>query len=168
MSVPLRYVLDSNVFIEAANRYYAFDIAPSFWQALIDHAWNGRVQSIDRVKADIDRGNDTLKDWANKDFHQWFTSTDQPDVIEAYRQIMVWANDQGQFTPSAKAEFADKKNADAWVIAYAKAKGSVVITHEVFKPDIKRRIPIPNVCRAFGIQYVDTFQMLRDLGVTLG
>ena len=25
------YLLDTNVFIEAKNRYYAFDIAPGFW-----------------------------------------------------------------------------------------------------------------------------------------
>jgi len=29
------YVLDANVFIEAARRYYAFDIAPKFWDTLI-------------------------------------------------------------------------------------------------------------------------------------
>lgn len=25
------YLIDSNVLIEAKNRYYAFDIAPGFW-----------------------------------------------------------------------------------------------------------------------------------------
>ncbi|MHB9112955.1 MAG: DUF4411 family protein, partial [Thermoleophilia bacterium] len=40
------YLLDANVFIEAANRYYAFDLVPAFWQALIDHATNGELLSI--------------------------------------------------------------------------------------------------------------------------
>jgi len=35
------YVLDANVFIEAARRYYAFDIAPPFWESLVQHAANG-------------------------------------------------------------------------------------------------------------------------------
>lgn len=43
------YVLDANVFIEAARRYYAFDLAPRFWESLEHHAANGRVRSIDRV-----------------------------------------------------------------------------------------------------------------------
>lgn len=34
------YLLDSNVFMEAKNRYYAFDIVPGFWQALINSAVN--------------------------------------------------------------------------------------------------------------------------------
>jgi len=47
------YVLDANVFIEAAQRYYAFDLAPGFWQALLDHAKDGRIQSIDRVSVEL-------------------------------------------------------------------------------------------------------------------
>ncbi len=168
MTAPPRYVLDSNVFIEAARRYYAFDLVPPFWRALVDQAQNGRVESIDRVKTEIDRGKDELKDWANSDFHQWFISTNQADVIGSYGQIMVWAHNQGQFTGAAKAEFSREDNADAWVVAYAQAKACVVVTHEQFDPNITVRIPIPNVCQAFGVQSVDTFRMLRDLGVTLG
>ena len=44
------YVLDANVFIEAARRYYAFDLAPKFWESLVLHAADGRIQSIDRIK----------------------------------------------------------------------------------------------------------------------
>ncbi|MCK4783673.1 MAG: DUF4411 family protein [Desulfobacteraceae bacterium] len=39
------------------------------------------------------------------------------------------------------------------------------MTHEVLYPDIRRKVPIPNVCEAFGLSYVDTFEMLRELGV---
>lgn len=55
------YFLDSSVFIEAARRYYAFDIAPGFWQALITFARKEMVRSVDRVKKEMDRGNDDLK-----------------------------------------------------------------------------------------------------------
>ena len=44
------YVLDANVFIEAARRYYAFDLAPVFWESILQHAAHGRIYSIDRVK----------------------------------------------------------------------------------------------------------------------
>lgn len=78
---------------------------------------------------------------------------------------MVWAVQQAQFSTQAKADFARADNADAWVVAYAMAKGCVVVTHEQYDPNIKRKIPIPNVCKAFGVPYVDTFEMLRRLGV---
>ena len=32
------YLLDVNVFIEAANRYYAFDLVGSFWKELVNKA----------------------------------------------------------------------------------------------------------------------------------
>jgi hypothetical protein len=160
------YVLDANVFIEAHRRYYAFDIAPPFWQMLIDNANNGRVLSIDRVGGELKRGNDELADWARCSFHEFFASTDDEEVIAAYRQIMVWSQGQAQFTDAAKAEFA--RAPDSWLVAYALAKGCVLVTHEEFHRDIKVRIPIPNACRASGVEYIDTFQMMRELGVRLG
>lgn len=121
------YVLDADVFMTAARRYYAFDIAPAFWQSLIDYASDGRVLSIDRVREDIWRGKDELTEWADSAFSQWFASTADGDVIEAYREIISWAQGQSHFTGGAKAEFAN--GADGWLVAYAKAKGCVVVTN---------------------------------------
>ena len=168
MSVSPRYVLDAGVFIQGARYHYAFDIAPGFWEALIQNAQTGTVLSIDRVKTkEIDRGNDDLKNWANNHFHSWFASTAEDDVVDAYRRVMQWAYNQAQFTDAAKAEFASEDNADAWLIAHALAKGCVVVTHEQFNANVRSKIPIPNVCQTLGVQCVDTFQMLRALGVKL-
>ncbi len=163
----MRYVLDSNVFIEAYRRYYAFDLVPQFWTSLIAQAKAGRLGSVDRVKAELDRGKDPLADWAKSQFAQWFADTSNSDVLDAYGGVMDWSHAQAQFTDGAKAEFARGENADAWVVAYARANGRVVTTQEQFDPNVRNRIPIPNVCRGFGVRYVDTFQMLRDLGVRL-
>lgn len=160
------YVLDADVFMTAARLYYAFDIVPHFWRALVEQASNGRLISIDRVKMDIDRGNDELKQWANSSFHQWFSSTNQDGVVRAYGSIMQWAQNQEQFTNAAKAEFAN--SSDGWLVACAKANNHTVVTNETYDARIRRRIKIPNVCRAFGVPYIDPFQMLRALSITLG
>ena len=78
---------------------------------------------------------------------------------------MTWVQGQDQFSDAAKADFA--RGADGWLVAYAKAKGCIVVTLETINLDIKRKVPIPNVCQAFGVQFVDTFEMLRRLGVQL-
>ena len=168
MNDPPKYVLDANVFVQAARQYYAFDLAPAFWQALVDHASNDRVLSVDRVKDEIDRGRDELARWANEDFHTYFASTNPEDVLQVYANIMQWAQAQSQYSEAAKAEFADQRNADAWIVAYAKANGCAVVTLEQPDPQIKRRIPIPNVCLAFEVPFIDSFAMLRALGVRLG
>jgi len=167
MSTGAVYVLDSDVFMTAARSYYAFDLVPTFWGALVREAKNRRLLSIDRVKAEIDHGNDRLKQWANNDFHPWFVSTNVDSVLGHYRAIMQWATTHTHFTNAAKAEFADVTNADPWLVAYAKATNRTVVTNEKYDPNIRRSIKIPNVCKAFAVGYVDTFQMLRALGIRL-
>ena len=157
------YVLDANVFIEAARRYYAFDLRTRFWDILNEHGENGLIESIDRVKSELDKEADELARWANGSFSHAFRSTDEENVIESYGKVMTWVQGQSQYTDAAKAEFANEP--DGWLVAYAMAKERIVVTHEVFAPDARKRVPIPNVCKPFHVRPVDTFTMLRELGV---
>lgn len=159
------YVLDSDVFIQAARQYYAFDIAPKFWESLKDHATTGRIKSIDRVQEELDRGKDELAKWADVNFTNAFHSTDEPEIIKQYGEIVKWVQSEDQFLDYAKSEFSDA--ADGWLVAYAKVKNHVVVTQETFEPNIKNRVKIPNVCERFNVPYVNAFEMLRLLAVRL-
>jgi len=108
-----RYILDANVFIEAAHRYYAFDLAPRFWQSLVAHARDGRVMSIDRVQTELQKGKDELASWAKGHFSSAFMSTAESNVIYCYRELMTWVQLQPQFNDAAKADFAS--SADGWL-----------------------------------------------------
>jgi len=164
----LRFVLDANVLIEAHRRYYSFDIAPCFWRVLLGLANRGNVLSIDRVKQELANSDkeDALQIWANSDFSQCFMSTENESVFKAYREIIDWSFRQPQYYDSAKAEFANV--ADSWVVAFAKAFKCIVVTQEQFSRDAKKRILIPNACKAFGVEYMNTFEMLRYLNASLG
>ncbi|MFH1004124.1 MAG: DUF4411 family protein [Bacteroidota bacterium] len=161
-----RFILDTNVFIEASKRYYAFDIIPVFWHALVSHAKQDRIISIDKVKNEIIK--EDLKQWAEADFAPYFRSTKTSEVMEKYTDVVKWAAQQSQYKDEAKNEFYDVKNADAFVIAYVLAHNLTLVTEEKSNLNIQRKIPIPNVCRAFEIKYVDTFDMLRSLGFRQG
>jgi len=100
---------------------------------------------------------------ARGSFGAGFASTGDPEVTQSSGQVTTWVQVQPQLLAGAKADFA--KGADGWLVAYAQAKGCVVVTQEVFDPNVKNRVKIPNVCRAFGIEFLDTFAMLRALGV---
>jgi hypothetical protein len=156
------YVLDSNVFIQAANQYYAFDLVPSFWEGLVWHADRGRVLSIDRVSQELTKGQDELWSWARDHFSSAFASTNEKNVMEVYGDIMKWAKEQTQFTAAARAGLAS--GADAWLVAYAKAKGCIVVTQETPAPGSRARVKIPDICEAFEVPFTNTFDMLRDLG----
>ena len=159
-----RYLLDANIFIEAKRRYYAFDLCPGFWAALIWHQVNGRVGSIDRVRSELESGGDDLKNWVtNRVAGEFFATSDDQAVVNWFGQMTTWVQAQVQFNPEAKAEFA--AGTDGWLIAYAKSNALVVVTHEVLAPDARRRVPIPNVCNAFDVEHADTFEMLKKLTV---
>lgn len=161
------YVLDANVFIGAYQSYYSFDIAPSFWSTLLEFADDSKICSIDKIQHEIinpnDENPDQLHEWTTENFKGFFEKTDAQDVLQNYARIQRWTYTNTHFKDAAKEEFA--RNADAWLIAYSMAKGYTLVTHEAFNPDTKNRILIPVVCRHFGVDYVNTFEMLRELEV---
>ena len=166
MTKATKYLLDTNVLVEASKRYYAFDLVSTFWEQLTNQAQAGIISSIDKVKAEIHYKNSSLTDWANNRFKRW-ESTDVVGTVEKHQDLMKWSISHQQYTTKAKAEFASDSKADAWLVAHALARQCVIVTEEVFNRDIKRKIPIPNVCQEFDVTYVDTFQMLRDLKINL-
>jgi hypothetical protein len=164
MSDGKRYVLDANVFIEAHQRHYAFDICPGFWLALVRQHEKKRVFSIDKIKGELVGGNDRLSDWAKaKAPATFFKGTADKEVVDAFADMVKWVQGEKQFTTEAKSLFASV--ADGWVIAYARTNGLVVVTHEDYAPEAKKNVPIPNVCLEFNVAYCNTFEMLRDLKV---
>jgi hypothetical protein len=156
------YVLDANVLVQAHRRWYAFAFHPGFWDFLLIMHEKGRVVSIDRVRKEILAG-DELEQWvAAKAPKALFESTVTPEVVGNYAAMMQWVQDNEQFRPEAKAEFASV--ADGWLPAYAQSHPDhVVVTHEEFSPDARKRVPLPNVCKQFGVLWMDTFAMLREL-----
>ncbi|WP_010191743.1 DUF4411 family protein [Bacillus sp. m3-13] len=161
------YILDANVFISAHRQYYSFDFAPSFWEALEKSAQRSVICSIDKIKEELmcAKEPDELHEWSGNSFREYFEDTDSDDVLDAYAELQVWANSSDHFLPEAKSEFAS--NADAWLIAYAKARGGTLVTHEANNPAKRNRILIPVACENFNVPYVNTFDMLRELGVKL-
>jgi hypothetical protein len=160
-----KFVLDTNVFIQAHRKHYAFNICPGFWASLLHYEKAGRLLSIDRVRKELlDGDKDALEAWVkSKPPKSFFASTQAADVAQNFAAMMQWVQGQAQFKPEAKAEFANK--ADGWLVAYAKTNDCTVVTHEEFNPDIKKKVPIPNVCKQFGVRPIDPFRMLKELNV---
>ncbi|WPX07740.1 DUF4411 family protein [Anaerocellum danielii] len=156
------FVLDANVFIQAARQYYAFDLVPCFWDILKRYAQKGYICTIDFVKREIVTNKDQLANWFQNEFSNYcFDAMRDGEVVKAYREIIKWVSKNPQFKDEAKRDFAS--GADGWVIAYAMVHNCVVVTHERYDPNIKRKVPIPNVCREFDVSYIDTFDMMRKL-----
>jgi len=156
------YLLDANVFIEAKNHYYRFETFPVFWDWLDEEQNLGHIASIQMIGDELLRGNDILADWARERKNSgWFLPNTDTKIQESYTQIVEWVIKQ-PFRDTAKLKFLDE--ADPWLIAKAKVAGATVVTLEAYKPDIKKKVEIPNVCRAFNVPYITTFELLRQRG----
>ena len=104
--------------------------------------------------------------------HQWvkthcpaafFQATTTKSIGNRYGEVISWVGSQRRFRAEALAEFA--AGADGWLIAYANENNLAVVTQETAAPESKTEVKIPDVCAAFHVPCVDTFQMLAALGV---
>ena len=157
------FVLDANIFIEAHRRYYAQDLCPGFWDCLTHFSIERRILSIDRVRDELFVSQDRLVEWVKESPEDLFVSSAEELVIDAFSEIMDWIQGNDQFRAEAKEQFAG--TADGWVAAYARVHDAVVVTHEALDKQVRKRVPLPNVCRQFDVDYRDTFAMLRELEV---
>lgn len=155
----MQYCLDANIFIEAKNRHYQFDICPGFWDLL--DLRKGTIGSVIPVFEELDSGNDELKNWVSaRKKTGLFADISDFDVQESFRVIA--AHVSSQYQTQYAQPFLD--GADPWLIAYAKINDCTVVTGEVISHGAKK-VKIPNICEEFGVTYIDCFTMLKSLNV---
>jgi hypothetical protein len=160
------YVLDTNVFVEAAYKYYAFDFNTPFWDLLLELGRDGKICTIDRVDDELSSKGDKgpLRSWFDASFSEFIRPSVDADTIAQYQELMIWSSSQ-DFLAHAKEEFARESEADAWLAAYAKAHMCTVVTFETFEPNRKNRVKLPVACTHLDVPFVDTFKMMRELGL---
>lgn len=157
----MKHLLDSNTLIEAKNRYYNMNFCPAYWQWIDIQNRGAEVSSIKMVADELKKGNDDLAQWA-KDNPSLFIDVDDKETQEAFGTVVqVLSQQMGQMKAGALDEFL--LGADPWLIAKAMTTGAVVVTHESFNLDVKRKFLIPNVCKQFGITWMNTFELLEKL-----
>lgn len=168
MKKPPIYIVDSDVLITAKNTYYAFDICPGFWSAMLHQHEKGRIFSVSRVRSELMNGRKTedLVQWVSGQVPpSFFVEVDDRLVTTAFQEIMLWAQRHTRYSDAAKAKFAT--GADGWLVAYAKVHGAIVVTNEQPAPESRKDIKLPDVCMQFNVASKDTFTMLRSLAVKL-
>ncbi len=154
----MAYLLDSNTLIEAKNGYYHFEVCPGFWDWILSKHGEGAVLSIERVGRELADGADELSDWAVGPAAGLFVAPDEATVAKM-TLVADWVM-RRPFDEKSRARFFSK--ADPFLIAHALAHGHTVVTHETKVPDTSTKVKVPNVCEAFGVEWVHSFKMLRQ------
>ena len=151
-----RYLLDSNVFIQAKNLHYGFDFCPAFWEWLIAQNEAGVVASVEKVENELVDIEDDLSEWVGDRGDGFFLAPDDA-VAASLGPVSQWAGDQA-YEQVAVSTFLQV--ADYWLVAHAHAHKMAVVSHEVPSDSIKK-IKIPNACIGLGVQCFTPYEMLR-------
>lgn len=158
---PLRLV-DANVFITAKNTYYQMEIVPAFWSWLDAQAESGVIASTDMVYDELKNGEDELATWVKERRKSLFYLRSSSEVVADYvDSLAAWAKKQG-FHPHTIEEFMS--GADPFLVGAAAEGGFTVVTLETPAGRRKRKVKIPDACDHLGVDWEDTFGMLRSLG----
>ncbi len=156
------YLLDANVFIQAKNLHYGMDFCPAFWEFIDQETSKTTAGSISFVYEELVHGNDTLADWIQeKEDTANFLSCDDEETQLKYIEIVNYVNSNGFGQANIERFLA---GADPWLIAKASVMGATLVTHEVKAVGSNiRKVKIPNICEAFGVAYINPFDMIRNL-----
>lgn len=83
-----------------------------------------------------------------------------------FQTVSQWATSAG-YQQAAVATFLQA--ADYFLVAQALARGFTVVTQEISDPAFSRkRIKIPDACKAVGVPWMTPFMMLRTEGARFG
>ena len=125
--------------------------------------WEKKEDVWAKVKEEIDRGNDELKQWCEDKLPNGFFLPFEAHV--EYAHLMTWANDNPIFSVPAKQEFATV--ADAYLVSTASALGMTVVTYETSDPLCKKRVKIPDACIVLGVEYCSLNEVFHALNVVI-
>ena len=154
-----KYLIDTNIFIESAYRFYAFDICPGFWDFLSKCSQADSIKSISKVYDEITSNNPNLQDFKERLKSGGFFLSIESINLESYAIISQTLKTM-QYEKIAIDNFSS--GADYFLVALAYQESYTIVTHEAKKGNnAKNIIKIPNVCEQLGIDCIDVAEFLR-------
>lgn len=166
-----KYLIDTNCLITPYKLYYAFDIAPLYWEKLNMVISSGEIAILDMVRDEIARVRDSLRDWLVSACGNPVSHKDAA-AIAKYADILNYIRTCGFYKDTAFHEWSLSDAADPWLIAASSAYGYTIVTLEESRGSLSSRqkssrAKIPEVAKAFGVRTIDLFQMMRELEIRL-
>ena len=166
------FLADANTFIAPYRGYYSFDLAPRFWKELREKIVDGSIIILDKVYDELFAGGDELSDWVSNigPFNQ--LNHKNTDIIVVYSDILAHIQTSGLYKQKALAEWSDNRIADPWLVACAKVNKFTVVTFETSNANLNKQSPsshpkIPDICKEFGVEYLNLFDMMRVLTINI-
>jgi predicted nucleic acid-binding protein len=155
-----KYCLDTNVLIQAWQKYYAPKFCPDYWTLLNDLGSKGTIFIPQMVNQEINRTDDDLSKWLKNS--QIPVLKIDTNVTSFLKAIYAAHPTHIHLVDNTK----QRSLADPWVIAHAINENATVVTKEEKVTALNsNRIKIPNVCENMGIPWINDFDLISKLNI---
>ena len=155
------YLLDANVLIDASRYYYPIQRVPEFWSWLVHVEGRAEVKIPIEIYEEIKDGDDDLGIWSRDDLTgAALLLTDESDP-----NLVARVTDQG-YADNLTDDEVEKIGRDSFLIAYALTAPEEirVVSTEVSQPTkLRANRHLPDVCRDFDVECINTFEFVRRL-----
>ncbi|WP_300340251.1 DUF4411 family protein [Accumulibacter sp.] len=145
----MSYCIDTNVFIDAGERYYPIDIVPGFWENFDGLIAAGQMKAPEMLIEELEHKDDAWRQWVYERRETLIVPMDLPQ-IEAVKEVMAAYATQGTD--------ANRITGDPFFIALALANGLTMVTNE--KPR-RGGAKIPKICAALGVPSIGLLDLMR-------
>ena len=148
----MSYCIDTNIFIDAGERYYPPDIVPGFWENLDGLIEAGRFKAPEMLIEELERKSDNWRQWVYDRKDKMIVPMDMPQVDALKRVMTVY---------QAQSTSVSRVTGDPFFIALALAQGLTVVTSE---SERKGKVKIPRICAALGVPSISLLDLMRREG----
>lgn len=158
--VQHKYCLDTNILIQAWQKYYSPKYCQQYWDILNRLGTTMKVFIPEEVYDEINRTDDDLLAWLKSSNIQ--VRSTNSSVTQCLSNIYAADPLHKSLVDNTRA----RSLADPWVIAHAMDAGATVVTkEELVTAANSRRVKIPNICANMNIRCIDDFQMIEELNI---
>lgn len=195
--MTVKYILDTNVYIEASKGYYHPDIVPVYWDILKNLGEKEVIKSPKQVRDEIKIQNKPsaskessneedrfLYDWSRSSENKCFLKDDLKgidrffrNVNEAYLKVKsknseaLIKNNKGWKWPRREPVSDQDMFVIATVLFYKEhfpTNKYILVTKECndIPPKHYKPAKIPHICIELGIEWMDDFDFIKEVGIT--
>lgn len=167
----IKYLLDTNIYINFYDRYYRFNYFPSFWNTFAN-TLNNHVIIPNIVMQETYQSKEFI-DWINVNYKQ--TLLNHKKYAEQWGEVIEHIANHDCYSDLALTDtksWTHEHIADGWIIAIAKQNNFTIVTSETKNPNLNSNQPtkspkIPDIAQDFGVPCINMNEFFQEINLMI-